>query len=92
MGIVLLTLVIIDDVFKAQYLKIYEGLIYPISLSVCSAILLIGFVVITILIKETSLILFTILPTNFILIYGEYLIYKNRKKIKNTKNIQKNIE
>ncbi len=92
MGIVLLTIVIIDCVLKAKYLKIYEDIIYPALISVCGAILLIGFVVITILIKETSLILFTILPTIFILIYGEYLIYKNRKKIKNTKNIQENIE
>ncbi len=92
MGIVLLTIVIIDYVFEAKYLKIYEGLIYPTSLSVCSAILLIGFVVITILIEEISLILLTILPTNCILIYGEYLIYKNRKNIIKTKNIQENIE
>lgn len=84
MGIALLTIIIIDYVLKVKYLKIYEGIIYPALLSVCSVILLIGFVVITVLIKETSLILLTILPTICMMVYAGYLIYKNKTNIKNT--------
>lgn len=88
MGKVLMWLVIIDTVLKVKEINIYKNNIYAIIITSLSGILLIGFSVVSIITKQATMILLTIIPAIFVLWYGIYLLKKRNKNINSTEELE----